>query len=152
MKLNIPYSFSVARLAVALVVFAIVVGICVWHVAPSAARSETLSAAPRHADVACPSTWRPNESRSIEAYHQFDVPAGEFQETLQCFMNQSGLVVGWAVTLAPETVKTRAIREKNMRAIDALVRMVSGSKLEVLPSTNPRDTALWLVRRTDHRL
>jgi hypothetical protein len=148
MKLNTSYPLSVVRRAVASVAFAIVVGVCTWHVAAPAARLETLSAASRHTGVDCPRTWTSNESRSIEAYHQFDVPAGEFQETLECFMNQSGLAVGWTdVNLAPASVRTRAIRRKTMRAIDALAWMVSGSTVEVVPSNDPRDTALWLVRR-----
>jgi hypothetical protein len=152
MKLSVPYPFAGARRVVGLVVFAAVVGVCVWHVAAPAANNKTLSAAPRHTRIDCPDTFTPNDSHSIEAYHHFDVPAGQFQETLECFMNQSGLAVGWDGTLAPEKVETRATGKKRMRSVDALVWMLSGSKLEVVPSSDERDTALWLVRRTERQL
>lgn len=151
MKNNVTYRFAVARRAVALLVFATFVCVCVWHFEAPAARHQTLSAAPRHAGSDCPNTWTPNESRSIEAYHNFDVPAGEFQVALDCFLNQSGLGVGWTdMNLAPDNVKTRSAKGYK-RSMDVLVEMVSGSKLEVVPPTDARNTTLWLVLKTGAR-
>jgi len=149
MNTHVPYPFSVPRRAVTLVVLALVVGAWVWHVATPAAGHKARRAAPGHTGSDCPNTGTPNESRSVEGYNHFDIPAGEFQETIDCFMRQSGLGVGWDGNLAPQKIETRAIRNKTMRSRDALAWMLSVTPLEVLPSTDAHDRAVWLVRRTD---